>query len=127
MAIRVAAIGVGHWHSLYDAAYLKAAVGMADVTLVGVQDSDGALAARRADALGGPPVFTDYRDMLARLKPDFVVALGRHNEMAAAAHHLLDEGYPFLIEKPVGVNAAEVQGVAEKVAAKGAFAAVPLF
>jgi len=47
--------------------------------------------------------------------------------MAGIAHFLLDEGYPFLIEKPAGLNAREVRGVADKAAAKGAFAAVPLF
>jgi predicted dehydrogenase len=127
MSTRIAAIGVGHWHSLYDAAYLKAAAAMPDIDLVGIQDPDAGLAAERAAALGDPPVFTDYREMLARLRPDFVIVLGRHDAMAAAAHHLLDEGYPFLIEKPVGLDAAQVRGVADKAAAKGAFAAVPLF
>jgi predicted dehydrogenase len=127
MPIRLAAIGVGHWHSLYDAAYLKAAIGMANVTLVGIQDPDPALAVERAAALGDPPIFADYREMLARLRPDFVIVLGRHDAMAVAAHHLLNEGYPFLIEKPVGLNAAQVRGVADKAAAKGTFAAVPLF
>lgn len=127
MPIRIAAIEVGHWHSLYDAAYLKAVVGMPEVQLVGIQDPDAALAAQRAAALGDPPVFTDYRDMLARLRPDFVIALGRHNAMAGIAHHLLDEGYPFLLEKPAGLNATEVRGVADKAARKGTFAGVPLF
>src|SRR4029078_13290452 len=58
---------------------------------------------------------------------DFVLALGRHDQMAALAHHLLDEGYPFMMEKPMGVNAAEVRGVADKAKAKRAFIAVPLF
>ncbi len=125
--VRMAAIGVGHWHSLYDAAYLKALARMPEVRLVGVQDADAALAAQRAAEVGGPAVFTDYRDMLGHTRPDFVLVLGRHNAMAGVAHFLLDEGYPFLIEKPVGVNADEVRSVADKAAAKGAFAAVPLF
>ena len=127
MPIRIAAIEVGHWHSLFDAAYLKAVVRMPDLELVGIQDPDAALAAQRAAELGNPPVHADYREMLARTRPDFVIALGRHNAMAGIAHHLLDEGYPFLIEKPVGLDAREVGGVAEKVARKRGFAAVPLF
>ncbi len=125
--IRVAAIGVGHWHSLFDAAYLKTLVLLPDAQLVAVHDPDAALAARRAAELGGPPAFSDYREMLARTRPDFVIALGRHCDMAAVAHCLLDEGYPFLIEKPAGLNAEEVRGVAEKAKARGAFVAVPLF
>ena len=127
VAVRIAAIGVGHWHSLFDAAYLKTLVRMPEVELVGVHDPDADLLAQRAAELGEPPTFTEYPDMLAKTRPDFVIALGRHSDMAGVAHFLLDEGYPFLIEKPVGVDAREVKSVADKAAAKGAFAAVPLF
>ena len=127
MPIRIAAIEVGHWHSLFDAAYLKTLVKMPDVQLAAIQDPDSTLVAQRAAQLGGPPVFTDYRDMLAKIKPDFVVALGRHSAMAGIAHFLLDEGYPFLMEKPMGIDAREVRGIADKAAVKKSFAAVPLF
>jgi predicted dehydrogenase len=122
----VAAIGVTHWHSLYDSAYLRHLAGMPDFQLVALHDESAAIAAKRARELGNPPVFTDYRAMLAKTRPDFVIALGPHDRMAATAHHLLDEGYPFLMEKPMGVNATEVQGIAAKAAAKRAFVAVPL-
>jgi predicted dehydrogenase len=123
---RVAAIEVSHWHSLHDAAYLRVLAQMDDVELVGLHDPSAAVAAERAAALGGPPVFTDYRAMLDRTRPDFVIALGQHSRMAETAHALLDRGVPFLMEKPMGVSAAEVQGVADKAAAKQAFVAVPL-
>jgi predicted dehydrogenase len=125
--VRIAAIGVGHWHSLYDAAYLKTLVRMHDVRLVAVQDPDAAMAASRATELGDPARYLDYREMLSAERPDFIIVLGRHSDMAATAHYLLDEGYPFLIEKPAGINAAEVRSLADKAAAKGGFAAVPLF
>jgi len=125
MTIRIAAIEVSHWHALYDAAYLRHIVGMPALQLVGVQDPDPAMAAQRAAEVGGPPVFSDYRDMLEKTRPDFVIALGRHSAMAEIAHHLLDEGYPFLIEKPMGVNAAEVRGIADRAAQQRAFVAVP--
>jgi predicted dehydrogenase len=127
MRVRVAAIEVSHWHSLYDAAYLRHFAAMPDVELVGVQDPDPGIAAHRAAAVGGPPTFTDYRQMLATTRPDFVLALGRHRTMTGIAHHLLDHGYPFFIEKPVGVDAEAVRGVADKAAAKRAFVAVPHF
>jgi predicted dehydrogenase len=60
------------------------------------------------------------------VRPDFVVALGRHSQMAGIAHDLLDQGYPFLMEKPMGISAAEVEAVAEKAAKLNAFVAVPL-
>jgi predicted dehydrogenase len=124
--IRVAAIGVSHWHSLYDSAYLRHLADMPDMALVGVHDTSADVAATRAAALGEPPVFTDYREMLARTRPDFVIALGRHRSMAEIAHYLLDHRHPFLMEKPMGVNAAEVRGIAEKAAATNGFIAVPL-
>ncbi|MGB6748415.1 MAG: Gfo/Idh/MocA family oxidoreductase, partial [Xanthobacteraceae bacterium] len=126
MTIRVAAIGVSHWHALNDAAYLRHLIAMKDVELVGLQDFDAGLVARRAAEVGNPPVFTDYHGVLKTLRPDFVVALGRHSQMAAIAHDLLDAGYPFLMEKPMGISAKEVDAVAEKAARKNAFVAVPL-
>ena len=126
MTIRVAGIEVGHWHSLFDAAYLRHLVKMPDVTLVAVQDSDGALARKRAAEVGNPQVFTDYVRMLEETKPDFVMALGRHRQMARIAHDLLDRRVPFLMEKPMGISADEVQSVAEKAARTGVYAAVPL-
>ena len=40
MTIRVAAVGVSHWHAVYDAAYLRHLGAMPDVELVGVQDPE---------------------------------------------------------------------------------------
>ena len=125
--VRVAAIEVSHWHSLYDAAYLRHLAAMPDVRLVGLADPSPEILAHRAAALGQPPTFTDYRAMLGETRPDFVIALGRHSGMAETAHYLLDHGFPFLMEKPIGINAGEVRSVADKAAAKGAFAAVPLY
>lgn len=126
MTIRIAAVEVSHWHALNDAAYLRHLLAMPDVELVGIQDSDPALVAKRAAEVKNPPTFTDYKKMLAELRPDFVVALGRHSQMAAIAHDLLDAGYPFLMEKPMGLNAAQLEPVAEKAAKRNAFVAVPL-
>jgi len=126
MTIRIAATGVGHWHALNDAAYLRHLRAMPDVELVAIQDPDAALVAKRAAEIGKPPTFTDHKKMLAETRPDFVVALGRHREMAAVAHDLLDHGVPFLMEKPMGVNAREVETIAEKADRLKAFVAVPL-
>jgi len=126
MTIRIAAIEVSHWHAVYDAAYLLHLIAMPDVELVAIQDSHADVAAKRAAEVRNPPIFTDYRKMLATTHPDFVVALGRHRQMAGIAHDLLDQGYPFLMEKPMGINAAEVEAVAAKATELNAFVAVPL-
>jgi predicted dehydrogenase len=96
------------------------------VELVGVHDPSPTIAAHRAAELGGPPTFTDYRAMLEKTRPDFVLALGRHSVMAQIAHDLLDAGYPFVMEKPIGLDADQVRGVAEKATAKHGFVAIPL-
>jgi predicted dehydrogenase len=126
MTIRIAAIEVSHWHALNDAAYLRHLIAMPDVELVAIQDSDAGIVARRAAEVGNPRTFTDHRKMLAAMRPDFVLALGRHSQMAGIAHDLLDNGLPFLMEKPMGINAAEVASVAAKAARRNAFVAVPL-
>jgi predicted dehydrogenase len=126
MTIRVAGIEVSHWHAVHDAAYLRHFAAMPDVALVGVQDGDAGLARKRAVEVGNPPVFTDYHQMLKETRPDFVLALGRHRHMAKIAHDLLDQGYPFMMEKPMGINAQEVQSIADKAARLDAFVSVPL-
>jgi predicted dehydrogenase len=100
---------------------------MPDVALVGVQDSDAALARKRAAEAGNPPAFTDYHQMLTETRPDFVLGLGRHRRMARIAHDLLDRGLPFMMEKPMGLDATEVESIAEKAARLKGYAAVPLF
>ena len=126
MAIRIAAVEVSHWHALNDAAYLRHLLAMPDVELVAIQDADAAILAKRAAEVGNPPTYTDYKKMLAEVRPDFVLALGRHSQMARIAGDLIDAGYPFLMEKPMGVNAAEVDAVTAKATQRGAFAAVPM-
>ena len=128
MTTRVAAIGASHWHSLYDAAYLRHLARMNDVRIDGIQDDAPEIAAHRAQELGGQiPTFTDYRRMLAEVRPDMVLALGRHDAMAETALYLLDNRIPFIMEKPMSFNAHQLRGVVERAEATNGFAAVPLF
>jgi predicted dehydrogenase len=77
MTIRIAAVGVSHWHALNDAAYLRHLLAMPDVELVAIQDADAGILAKRAAEVGNPPTFADHGKMLAAVRPDFVLALGR--------------------------------------------------
>jgi predicted dehydrogenase len=127
VAISIAVIGANHWHTLYDAAYLKRMAEMPDVRIVGIQDDDAQIARQRADAIGGSiPTFTSYPSMLSETNPDFVLALGRHDTMAGIAHDLLDRRIPFIMEKPMSLNARELRGIVERAEAVDGFAAVPL-
>ena len=111
MTIRVAAIGVCHWHSIYDSAYLRHLAAMEDVEIVGVHDDQLDIAAHRVSEIGGGiPTFTSYSDMLDKVAPDFVLALGRHDTMAQTAHDLLDRRIPFIMEKPMSFSARAAPG-----------------
>jgi predicted dehydrogenase len=119
--MRIVLIGVSHWHTPF---YLDPSLAQPDVTIVGVSDPD-ATRAEPVAAQAACPVFTDYREMCARLRPDFAFALGRHCDMAEEARFLIEQRIPFALEKPCGINSAEVHDIASRAAQAGVFAAVP--
>ena len=120
--MRIVLVGVSHWHNLF---YANPVLDMKDAAIVGVSDPDAARAQPWADK-AKCPVFTDYREMCAKLKPDFAFVLGRHNQMADEARFMIDARIPFAIEKPCAYNAAEARDIAQRAQAAGVFAAVPL-
>ena len=123
--MRIAAIGVSHWHSLYDSAYLRHLDSIPDAQLVALHDSNAAIAAKRATALGNPPVFTDYRKMLAETRPDFVIALGPPSHMAETARTTCStRAIRFAWKSPWAWMPAR-SAVWPKAAARQAFVAVP--
>src|SRR4029078_10212265 len=84
--MRIVLIGVSHWHTPF---YSEPVLAMTDSAIVAVSDPD----ASRAAPLAGKakcPVFTDYREMCTRLKPDFAFVLGRHCDMADEARFLIE-------------------------------------
>lgn len=125
-AIRVAVLGVGHWHSTYDARYIAHLVDMDGVKLVGVQDDDGSVARKRAEVAPGVGAYNDVDELVRTERPDFVVVLGRHDIMPLYSAYLVDRDIPFLIEKPLARNAEEFSSVAETAKRKHAYVAVPL-
>lgn len=119
--MRVVVIGVSHWHVPF---YLDPCLALPGVVVAGVSDPDLA----RAEPVGaqaGCPVFADYREMCARVRPDFAFALGRHCDMAALGRFLIQARIPFAMEKPCGISLAEVADLAHRARAAGAFAAIP--
>ena len=123
MPKRIAAIDVSHWHSAYDAAYLRVLRDLG-CDIVGVSDRDERIARNRAERFGGTP-FTDYRRMIEATRPEFVVALGRHCDMPETFRFLADASIPFLMEKPCGTDPDTVADLARLAAEKGAWVTVP--
>ncbi len=121
---RVAVIGVGHYHAFSPPNYLR--ILQAQKTdIVGVHDPDAAIAAKYAAQVGSTP-YTDYRAMLEKTKPEFVIALGHHAAMPAPFRFLVESGVPFLMEKPWGVDDATVRELAALAERKKAWVAVPM-
>src|SRR5579864_2642281 len=121
---RVAVIGAGHYHATLAPFYLKI-LQDEKLDIVGVHDPDRAVAEDRARRCGSTP-YTDYRAMLDRTKPEFVLSLNRHVDMPGAFRFLVDSGIPFLAEKPWGVDARTVNELADYAEKKKAWATAVL-
>ena len=121
-SMRVAFIGASHWHLPL---YLDPMLALPGIVLAGISDPDPDQAAAIGQRLSCR-FDRDYRELCRREKPDFVFALGRHADMAAQAEYLIAERIPFALEKPCGLNTAEVARIARLAAEGSVFAAVPL-
>lgn len=119
--MRIAYIGVSHWHARM---YLEPVVGLPGTTLVGVSDTDPARAEQVA-AGTGTTAYTDYRAMVEATRPDLVFALGTHDEMPHEAEYLIGHGVAFGMEKPCGTTVADIARITALAMAENAFAAVP--
>jgi predicted dehydrogenase len=123
MPKRIAAIDVSHWHSAYDAAYLRVLRDL-ERDIVGVSDRNEQIAKDRAERFGSSP-FTDYRQMIEATRPEFVIALGRHCDMPQTFRFLVEAGIPFLMEKPWGTDPDTVADLALLAEQKRAWVSVP--
>jgi predicted dehydrogenase len=120
--MKLAFIGASHWHLPL---YLDPALEIEGVEIVGVADPDAACVKALAAQLSCAGD-TDFRALCRKVRPDFVVALGRHCDMVEEATFLLEEKIPFALEKPCGMNGRDALKLAALERRTGTFAAVPL-
>jgi predicted dehydrogenase len=121
---RVAVIGAGHYHATLAPFYLRI-LQAEKLDIVGVHDPDRAIAEDRAKRCGSTP-YTDYRAMIDKTKPEFVLSLNRHVDMPGPFRFLVDSGIPFLAEKPWGVDDKTVNELADYAEKKKAWATAPM-
>lgn len=121
---RVAVIGAGHYHATLAPFYLQI-LKNEKLNIVGVHDPDRAIAEDRARRCGSTP-FTDYRAMIDKTRPEFVLSLNRHVDMPGPFRYLVDSGIPFLAEKPWGTDAKTVNELAAYAEKKNAWACAPM-
>ena len=87
-----------------------AALALPAVEVVGVADTNRALADERAEELGCPS-FGDYRALLARTRPDVVVIMTPHPFHAEIAIAAFEAGCHVLTEKPMAVHVGEADAM----------------
>ncbi|MCD8121753.1 MAG: Gfo/Idh/MocA family oxidoreductase [Clostridiales bacterium] len=118
--LKLAFIGVSHWHvPLY-----YQAVRREGLTVVAVSDHNEELAKRDAKAFGCT-AYTDATQLLNQEHPDFVFAFAPHYEMPELALSLIARRIPFAIEKPLGINADDVETVMHAAEEANVFCAIP--
>ncbi len=109
MATRVAVIGVGSMGKNHARVYNE----LPEAELVAVSDANPAVA-QAIGAQFGTAHFTDYRELLAQVKPEAVtiaVPTAMHEEVALAA---LEAGADVLVEKPIAATLEEGQRIIER-------------
>jgi predicted dehydrogenase len=118
--MRVAFLGVSHWHAgMHAAGVLEAGAQIA-----GVWDSDATAVARFVEANGG--VARPNAAAVLDDRPDLVVALGRGPEAAQQLAWLIEQDIPVLADKPIGLSHADVAPLADAAHQKNRFVAVAL-
>lgn len=116
--MRIAFLGVSHWHAPM---YYRPAARLAGVRIVAVSDPSLSVAEAAGHELEAR-AFADYRELIAQARPDFVFAFGRHCDLPEIAATLIDQGVPFLLEKPGGLNHQQVSAIRDRAKAKAVYA-----
>ncbi len=111
---------MSHYHS---STFVDAAI-EAGLKVTGVADPDASVAEAFARQLGCT-WSVEYQDLFDHAKPDLVIAFAPHSDMPALGSFLIENGVPFMIEKPCGTRPDQVARLAEDARRKGAFAAIP--
>jgi predicted dehydrogenase len=121
--MRAVVIGVGHYHATYAPFYLDL-LRRHGVEIVAVHDPDVSVGEATAARIGSV-AYTNARTMLAEVRPDFILGLGRHIDMPQTVDVAIESGIPTIMEKPWGVDAATVSALALRAEEAGAWIATP--
>ncbi|MDF2158650.1 Gfo/Idh/MocA family oxidoreductase [Algoriphagus sp. CAU 1675] len=112
--IRVALIGTG-WYGKSD---LFRLIQVADVEVVGLCDPDrhileaaGKLVSERQKSGKIPPLYEDYKELLAKEKPEFVLIGSPDHWHALMAIDALKAGAHVYLQKPISVDVIEGEAI----------------
>lgn len=120
---RVVVIGIDHYHAISPPNYLQI-LSNEKLDIVGIHAPDEALAQKYATQYKST-AYTDYRAMVEKTKPEFIMALGKHSAMPDEFKYLVTTGIPFLMEKPWATDDKMVNELASLAESKKAWVGVP--
>jgi predicted dehydrogenase len=107
--VRVALIGAGSMATRYHHVSLAS---FPDVELAAICDLVPEKARRAADHLSIPNVYTDYRQMLAEVKPRVVYVLMPPQHLYEPALEVLKQGRHLFVEKPLALTTTQARMLA---------------
>jgi predicted dehydrogenase len=119
--MKVALLEVSHWHVPL---YLNA-LETPGVEVVAVSDSEHVKGEAIAERFNCPLYSSSY-ELLEREQVDFAFVFGRHSEMPSLAEAVIARNIPFALEKPCGINMAQVTRLRELAERANLYCAVPL-
>ena len=118
--MKVALLEASHWHVPL---YLDA-LQTSGIDVVAVSDAEQT----RGEAVAarfGSRLYSSSYELLDREQVDFAFAFGRHSEMPNLAEALIAKKIPFALEKPCGVNMAQVSRLRKLAEEANVYCAVP--
>jgi predicted dehydrogenase len=101
--LRIAVAGAGS----FGREHMRVLARMDGISIAGVADIDLLTATRGAERFGAENVFTDSVEMIEKLRPDGFVVASPGNTHVALTCAALKLEIPTLLEKPVGLKAAD--------------------
>lgn len=118
--MRIALLGASHWHVPL---YLEA-LERSGARVVAVSDREAGRGVYVARRFGCPCCASDEA-LLAEHQFDFAFVFARHVDLASLGAMLVERRIPFAMEKPCGINAAEVAALRVRAERAGLYVAVP--
>lgn len=109
MSLRVSYIGAGGFSSRF----IHPQLGRHGVRLSAICDLDEARARNAAACHGFERVYTDFREMLEREKPDAVFCVGPQAMQYEVGTEVLRAGFPLYVQKPAAISSEQTRAMAE--------------
>lgn len=110
--LRLAIAGLVHGHA---GGFIRSLEGRTDIVIVGIAESDGALAANYANRFGldSSLFFTDLESMLDQTNPEAVATFSNTFDHLQVVQACAPRGIHVMVEKPLAVNMDHARTIAD--------------